>query len=203
MTARKANGFSIADQKAFDRDTQVMMFEGCSLSQLAQIFAMDVRKIKGKLHGLAPVTTRAGHPIYRIKDAARYLVEPMWPIEEYVKHMNHTDLPYLLKKEYWAAQRSKQLYEIDAGDLWRTDQVVEHISELLKIISLSLRLTSDSVERETALTPKQRDIVIRTMDEALANAHSEIEKKISRSRSQKVEVDNGRSTEIAKEDDEL
>lgn len=198
---------SIADQKSFDRDTQVMMFEGCSLSQLAQIFSMDVKKVKAKLHGLAPVSTRAGHPIYSIKEAARRLVEPIWPIEEYVKHMNHTDLPVMLRKEYWAGQRSQQIYQIAAGELWPTDQVIEHITELLKTISISLRLTSDSVERETSLTPKQRNIVIRMMDEALANAHSEVEKKLKRAKARKMNpedlgADDGRSTAVAVEDDE-
>lgn len=185
--ASKAPGKSIAEQKAIDKETQVMMFEGCSLSQLTQIFGQDIRKIKAKLHGLEPVKMRAGHPIYSLAEAARYLVEPMWPIDEYIKRMNHADLPMLLRKEYWAGMRSRQLYEAAAGDLWPTEKVMDHISELLKSFALPLRLASDTVEREVGLTPEQRKILIRIMDETLSNVHASALRMCEESK----EVDNG------------
>lgn len=200
--ATKKIGKTIAQQKAFDEETQVMMFEGISLSQAKQLFCMDINKIKAKIHGLAPVKTRAGHPIYSVKDMARYLVEPMWPIEEYIKHMNHADLPMLLRKEYWAGMRSRQLYEIAAGDLWPTEKVVEHLTEVLKTISISLRLMSDAVERETSLTPAQRDIIIRLMDDTLSNAHNSLAETLQ-SESQRGSTDGGSSTHSADDESEL
>lgn len=197
---KKEKGLSIAEQKAFDKDTQIMMYEGASLSQLKQIFSMDIQKIKAKLHGLAPVKMRAGHPIYSIAEAARYLVEPMWPIEEYIKHMNHADLPMLLRKEYWAGMRSRQLFEQAAGDLWPTDEVLEHISEILKTIAFQLKLASDTVERETGLTPQQRKIVQRIIDDALNKSHRTLQEMLEK---RKGEISGRSATATTIDDDEL
>lgn len=169
------------DSKKMDAETQAMLFEGASLSQLAQMFGQDVRKVKAKLHGCAPSDTRAGHPIYRIKDAARYLVEPIWGIDEYITRMNHADLPMMLRKEYWAGMRSKQIYEQAAGDLWPTEQVIDLMSGMLKTISMSLKLASDAVDREVGLTSQQRKTVISLMDSALANAHDKLKHTLSES----------------------
>lgn len=162
------------DSKRFDSQTEAMLFEGASLSQLSRLFSMDIRKVKAKLHGCGPVATRAGAPIYSIAEASRYLVEPILDIDEWIKRMNHTDLPMMLRKEYWAGMRSRQLYEEHAGDLWRTDKVIEHVTEILKTISMSLRLVSDKVAMEMALTPGQRRLTNALMDEALAGAHAQL-----------------------------
>lgn len=190
---------SIADQKAFDSETSAMLFEGASLSQLSQLFSQDIRKVKAKLHGLSPVKTRAGHPIYNVAEAARHLVQPMWGIDEYIKRMNHADLPTLLSKEYWAGMRTRQIFEEAAGDLWRTDEVTEHITEILKTISVSLRLSADSVERETSLSVQQRNTIIRLMDETLANAHKTLQKAMLKARKGR----GGSSATNAVEDTEL
>lgn len=165
------------DSKRFDSATEAMLFEGASLSQLSRIFRMDNRTTKAKMFGCKPTANRAGSPIFDIREAARYLVEPMWPIEEYIQRMTHVDLPMMLRKEFWAGMRSKQIYEMAAGDLWPTEQVQEHIADILKTISLSLRLSSDTVEREIGITEKQRDVVTRLMDDALANAHRALREK--------------------------
>lgn len=162
------------DSKRFDAETEAMLFEGASISQLGRIFKMDNRSVKAKLHGCPTVKMRAGSPIYDIKEAARYLVTPRWSIDEYIAKMTHADLPMMLRKEYWAAMRSKQIYEQAAGDLWPTEKVQGHISDILKTIAISLRLSADSVERETGITEQQRQVVIRLMDEALGNAHRDL-----------------------------
>lgn len=191
----KVKGRSIADQKAMDGETTAMLFEGASLSQLVQLFGQDIRKIKAKLHGLHPVKTRAGHPIYSVKEAARYLAEPAWPIDEYIKRMNHMDLPFMLKKEYWAGMRSRQIYEQAAGDLWPTVKVVGHVTEILKTISLSLKLADDAVEREVRLSPQQRDIVRRIMDETLQNAHDALHRFLEEAKTNQQESADGRSSQ--------
>lgn len=202
--ATSKKGQSIAEQKAFDKDTQAMLFEGASLSQLVQLFGQDIRKIKAKLHALTPVRMRSGHPIYSIKEAARYLVEPAWPIDEYIKRMNHADLPVLLKKEYWAGMRSRQIYEQAQGDLWPTDKVIEHIAEILKIISMSMKLTQDVVARETALTIEQRRIFTQIVDRTLSEAHGVLHKAMStRTLEEDVSGGDANTTQDDIEDDEL
>jgi hypothetical protein len=197
-TIKDGRGKTIAQQKALDKETVAMMFEGASLTQLAQLFSQDVQKVKKKLHGLEPSNMRAGHPIYSVAEAARRLVEPQWPIDEYIKRMNHADLPVLLKKEYWAGMRSRQLWEEQNGDLWRTDYVIEHISDLLKSFALPMKLASDTVERETGLNPDQRKIIIRLMDQTLANVHKAAQEMLENRR----ESRNGGSAANPADDDE-
>lgn len=183
-----------------DEESNAIVYQGASLSQLVSIFKQDIRKVKMKLADLPPVGTRGGFPIYSIKEAARYLIEPIWPIDEYIKRMNHADLPMLLRKEYWSGMRSRQLYEIAQGDLWPTDRVIEHLSEVLKMISMSMRLAADAVDRETGLTPKQRAIVVRLMDETMANAHATLQKKFEDRKPKDAGADSGHDQA---EDDEL
>lgn len=161
-------------------EANAVVYQGASLSQLVAMFKMDIRKVRAKIADLEPCGKRGGFPIYSVKEAARYLVEPIWPIDEYVKRMNHADLPMLLRKEYWAGMRSRQLYEMAAGDLWATDKVIEHVSEILKTIAMSARLMSDGVEREAGLTVQQRAIVTRLNDEMIANANRELQKMIEK-----------------------
>lgn len=175
--------------KRQDAETEAMLFEGATLSQLSRLFTKDNRSTKAKLYGCQPCGTRAGNPIWAISDAARYLVEPIWPIEEYVKHMTHNDLPMMLRKEYWAGMRSRQIFEIAAGDLWATEKVQEHIIDILKTISMSLRLTADTVERETGITDAQREVIVRLIDDALANAHRDLKSKFSKERAVHVTTD--------------
>lgn len=198
MVAQK--GKSIAEQKSFDQATQAMMFEGVSISQLSQIFSQDTRKIKAKIHGLKPVKMRAGHPIYSIAEAAAYLVQPAWPIDLWIQRMNHADLPPLLKKEYWGAMRSRQIYEQAAGDLWPTEKVIEHISEILKTVAVSIRLIPDVVQRESGYTEAQRVLIQTLVDDALANAHKSVTAMLE---AQKQEVSGGGSiSTMAGEDDD-
>lgn len=158
--------------KQLDDDSAAMLYQGISLSQATTIFAMDLRDIKAKIQGhVTPCGERRQNPIYQIRDLAPYLVRPAYPIEEYIQRMSKADLPTALSKEFWAGQRSKQLYEMAAAELWPTNKVVETVSTLLKTIRMSILLTREAVERETELTPRQREIIIRLIDSALEEAH--------------------------------
>lgn len=167
------------DSKRFDSETEAMLFQGASLSQLSRLFCLDNRKTKEKLFGCKPKGMRAGSPVYDIAEAAQFLVKPILSTEEWISRMTQYDLPVELQKEFWAGQRSKQLFEIEAGDLWRTEKVLDHITEILKTISLQARLTSDIVDNEARLTPQQRAIVIRHMDTMLQNAHEALARAIN------------------------
>jgi hypothetical protein len=182
-----------------DEESNAIIYQGVSLSHLVSIFKMDIRKVKARIAELQPIGKRANFPIYSLKDAAAYLVEPPYPIEEWIQKMNHADLPMLLRKEYWAGMRSRQIYQIAAGDLWPTDRVVDVVSEMLKTVSMSLRLASDRVDREVGLTHTQRELVIRLMDEALANAHAAVEKQLK----DRKPVDGAGPETDSDEDDEL
>lgn len=160
--------------KTLDADSKAIIYEGVSVSQLGHIFGIDNRTVTRKINGLAPCGTRVGYPIYSLKDAAAYLVEPKGDIGEHIKKMNHRDLPPMLLKEFWTGQNARLKFEEDQGDLWRTEHVIEHEAEVYKTLRMTLLLTRDRIERETELTDKQRSIIDNTIDGALGDLYESL-----------------------------
>jgi len=154
--------------KLNDDESRALLYDGASLSQLALLFDLDNREIARKLHGVSPCGERQGYPIYRVKDAAPFLVPPETrDIEKAIKRMSPKDLPPALTKEYWSAQQARLKFEEDNGDLWRTGDVIEAMSETFKTLRMSILLLRDQVERQTDLTDRQRDIIQTSIDELL------------------------------------
>lgn len=163
-----------------DDETRAIIYEGCSLSQLATIFDLDNREIARKIHGLGPCGERMGYPIYKLADAAVYLVPPnKRDISDAIKRMSPRDLPPSLTKEFWAAQQARANFEEDQGDLWRTGEVVEVLGEVFKTSRMSLLLMRDQVERQSELTDQQRDIIQALIDGVLNEMSNSLVKRFN------------------------
>lgn len=173
---------------SLDEGSREMLFNGCNLSELSKLFRMDYRTIVEKLHGVTPSGKRGKANTWRVDEVAPYLVRPIFDIEEYVRRMHHSELPKMLTKEYWAGQRSKQEYLLRAGDLWPTDQVVEAVGEIFKLVKMNATLTVDSVERQVELSPRQRQIVIGIMDGMLRDLRQAI---LERFEDHEVDLEDG------------
>lgn len=167
--------------RALDEESQGMIYEGLNITQLEIIMEMDKKTIREKLFKgrVKPSGRRNGADIYKLTDVMPYLVKPNFDIETYIKEMHHNDLPKMLTKEFWAGQRAKQDYEEKAGNLWPTTKVVEGVGELFKLVKMSALLTTDTLERQVELTPKQRDIVRNMMDGMLVQLRNEIQKRFA------------------------
>lgn len=162
---------------SLDDASREMIYNGLNLSELGRLFRMDHRILVEKLHGVPPTGKRGKGNTWRVDEVAPYLVRPIFDIEEYVKRMHHNELPKMLTKEFWAGQRSKQEFLLKAGDLWPTDQVVEAVGELFKLVKMSATLTVDAVERQVELSPRQRTIVVDIMDGMLRDLRQAIVEK--------------------------
>lgn len=170
---RKERGVGGLGAKLNDEESRGIIFEGCSLSQLAVIFDLDNREIARKIHGLPPCGERMGYPIYKLADAAAYLVPPnKRDIVDAIKRLRPADLPPSLTKEYWAAQKMRAEFEEEQGDLWRTGEVVELLGEVFKRMRMSILLMRDQVDRQTRLTDQQKDI-IQTLGDGVLNELSQ------------------------------
>lgn len=170
-----------------DEETKSMLYEGASIVQLSTLFRMDKKDIVKRLMGVAPCGKRGAYPIYNVKEAARSLVEPRYSIETYIEKMSHLDLPPLLRKEFWSAMRSRQLFEKESGDLWTTETIINHLSEVFKTLKTSILLMADAVERETELSERQRQIIQNLIDGALTDLHESIKFSTSKQRSSDTE----------------
>lgn len=151
--------------KARDEVTSDLLQTGeASMAQIAQLFRTDAKTLPRRLRRLKPVATRAGVNVYSIRDAAAYLVKPGYSIEQYIRNMHFSDLPVGLQKEFWAGLKSRQSYEIQAGDLWPTAQVVEALAEAFKEARMTILLFPETVERETSVSDAQRKVLRRLVD---------------------------------------
>lgn len=147
------------------RDSDDVLATGtATINQLASLFRMKGETVSRQLADLAPSARRKGFPVYVIAEAASFLVKPGYEIEEKLRRMNQADLPALLGKEFWNGQRARQAFEEDQGDLWRTADVLAVFSEAAAALRMVLLLMLDSVERETSVTTRQREIIKRHTD---------------------------------------
>lgn len=120
--------------------------KGFSINQLAELFEMDRRTATDRLRNVDPSDNRGGHPVYRMIDAAPALLE----ITTTVKSKMAT----AREKDFWDAQLKKQKFEENAGDLWRTDKVIEVFAAVFKQFRESVVVFIDGLEHESGLPPK-------------------------------------------------
>lgn len=144
-----------------DEESRLALYEGLNISQLTKLFRQDYRSIQEKITaaGIKPVGRRHNADIYAVHEVAPYIVKPVFDAEAYIRKMDPRELPKMLSKEYWAGQRSRQEYELRAGNLWPTEKVVSEVGELMKIVKMSTLLMLDGVERQTELSDRQREMI--------------------------------------------
>lgn len=147
------------------------------MAQIAQLFRTDAKTLPRRLRRLKPVATRSGVKVYSIRDAAAYLVKPGYSIEQFIRQMHPNDMPVGLMKEFWAGQKSRQSYEMQAGDLWPTAQVVEALAEAFKQARMTILLFPETVERETGVTDPQRKVLRRLTDGLIDDLRDALVKK--------------------------
>lgn len=160
-----------------DEESRTVLYRGANLSQLGILFQMDHRVLVEKLHGVPHDDENNRAKLWKVSTVAPYLVKPIYDIEKYILKMNHTELPKMLSKEYWAGARSKQEWEIKNGDLWPTAQVVENVGAILQIFKMSARLFIDAVDSQSQLTEKQRMILKGLVDGMLTECSLTMQEK--------------------------
>jgi hypothetical protein len=154
---------------------KMLIEDGASLSQLGRIFRKDKRTISVALRGLKPSGERMGYPIYNIGEAAARLATPdEGRVVETIKRMKPSQLPIKIQKEFWDAARSRQKYLEDQHELWRTRDLVDALLEVFKSFKQGCLLMADAVERETDLSPRQRDIVNELTDALLVGVQKSL-----------------------------
>ena len=141
------------------------LLAGVSVPWLMKVFRMGRGTVERKLRGLRPVGQgKHNTPLYDLSEASSYLVTPKFDIAEYIRNAGPESLPEHLRSAYWEAKLREQRYKEKAGDLWRSDLILERIMEVLQGIRVKLQLTAEMVERESVLSPEQRQAVIKVSD---------------------------------------
>lgn len=166
--------------KPKDEVTSDLLATGeASMAQIAQLFRTDAKTLPKRLRRLQPIATRSGVKVYSIRDAAAYLVKPGYSIEQFIRQMHPNDMPVGLMKEFWAGQKSRQEYEIKAGNYWPTEQIIEALGEAFKNARMTILLFPETVEREAGVTDEQREILRRLSDGLIEELRANLVEKFS------------------------
>lgn len=166
-----------------DEKTRSMIHDGCSISQLSDIFDRDRRTVTKYIHdaGVKPCATRNGNPIYRLRDVAGYLAD-LSPdfIEQRIRTMNQQDLPPLLTKEFWNGQRARLSYLREEGDLWETSKIQMLLGVWTKNFITGVRQIQDSIDRRELLSEQQRQALEQEMDNLINMTRNTLEEEFTR-----------------------
>lgn len=112
--------------------------------------------------------------VYDLKEAMEFLVKPKIDIQKYLKDMKKDDLPEVLRESYWSALLKRQTWEINAKELWHTEDVMTAFGETFQAIKFAVQLWTDDMERETAITPAQYAFIVRKTDELQAAIYASL-----------------------------
>lgn len=168
---------------------------GVSLSWLHHMFGMDRNTAKMKLAGCPHLRLgKGGARLYSLPQAAAYLVEPKFDLERTLKSMKPGDLPHNLQPAVWQAKLARQKWEVNAGDLWATEDVLEVFTTVFKHMRITMNLWVDKLER-VALTDEQRTVLTEQVDSLQRDLHHQLiempKKRQTRSQLQDLDVIEG------------
>lgn len=138
---------------------------GVSVQWLARAFRTTRHVVDKKLMGLRPIGKgKHGNPLYDFVQAAELLVTPRIDVEKYIAGLKPDQLPEKLRESYWNSMLKRQRWEEKAGHLWRTDRVIERISEMLIEVRSVLQILPEEIEREAGLSEEQHGVARRVVD---------------------------------------
>ncbi len=150
--------------------------KGFSINQLAELFEMDRRTVTDRLRDTEASGIRGGHSIYKLLDAAPKLLGTEGSLKSHMASAR--------EKDYWDAQLKKQKFEENAGDLWRTDKVIEVFAQVFKQFREAVVVFIDGLEHESGLPP-----------EIIANAKTFGDGLLVECRARLLEIDTGESND--------
>lgn len=144
---------------------------GVSTSWLAQAFGMDGTTVKKRLANCPPIGKNRNFPVYSLRQAAQYLVEPKIDIGAYLRSMNPSQLPSYLQDAYWSAMLKRQKFEENAKLLWRTEDVLDVFGEFAMMMKSTVQLWVENQDRVHGLTPEMRLTMTQQGDNLLEEIH--------------------------------
>jgi hypothetical protein len=159
------------DEPTLDGLDLGLVHGGVSAAWLGHVFGHDKNTIKKKLAQCEIAGKNRGTPLYRIKDAAAWLVPPKVDIMTYIKGLRPQDLPPVLNDAYWSAMRKRQVVLKEAGDTWATEDVLSVFGTAAIRIKSTVQLWVDELERVHGLSDEQRRILVQMSDGLLEDVH--------------------------------
>ncbi|MBH0113277.1 hypothetical protein I5E68_09995 [Novosphingobium sp. YJ-S2-02] len=141
---------------------------------LAEVFGMDPATVKKRLV-TCPVLGEGGgnRRVYDFKTACSFLLKPRMDEATFLKTLNHADMPPILNKVVWEAKRIKLKYEIEAGQAWATEDVIEVLGRVFMAVKSHSQLWAESM-RELGLDDATMKKVEGLVDGFSSELHQEL-----------------------------
>lgn len=136
---------------------------GVSATWLALALNSSVGTVRVKL-ARCPHRRVGSMLVYNLGEAMEYLVKPNVDVAKYLKDLKKDDLPEVLRESYWSALLKRQQWEINAKELWHTEDVATTLGDTFQAIKFAIQLWVDDMERETTITPKQYAFLVQKTD---------------------------------------
>lgn len=160
-----------AGRPALGAESREMIYRGCSVAQLAEIFGMRDTTVYQRIAGVEPSGTgRGGALIYRISDVAPRLIRV--PVTEdmvrsHISKMRPHELPPALHKSYWDGALARHRYAEKSGEMWATEDVQAVASQVFQTLRQGLLSVPDTLRAEIDLTDEQTNAVRRYIDDLI------------------------------------
>lgn len=180
------------------RDSAYDALNGVTVDWLRRAFHMTAAKCERKIRGLPVIAvTKTGTPLYDLGHAAERLVRPKMDLNEHLKDITVDELPDRLKETFWNSKLKQQRYEKNAGELWRTEAVVQLFGSVLKDAKERMRQVNTLAESELGMSPEQREGLAQIVNDVQEEIWKHIENLKSKTPSSIAEL----NKEFADEDD--
>jgi hypothetical protein len=144
-----------------------MLYGYVPVTALAAIFGLDPKQVNKRLVGKVSPNAEGKVLRYRVRDAAPHLVDFKFDVEDAIKKLPPSKIPPALQDAFWKAQLSRQKFEENQGDLWRTSRVIEVMGTAFKITRMQIMMFRDSLQHQTELSDKQVKIIDKMSDDLL------------------------------------
>lgn len=149
--------------------------EGVPVSFLADLFNLRMETVRQRLAQCPRKQVKGRGYFYDLAKACEFLIDPKVDIEKYIATMKPEDLPPKLRKAYWDAMIQQQNWGLTAGELWRTEDVINAFSEVFSALKATVQLWPDHVSRVEGLTPEQRKVLVELGDMLQTDLYGRIE----------------------------
>jgi hypothetical protein len=144
-----------------------------SISFLADVLMKDRKSVTKRLANLTPMGYHRGNiPLYDFRQAMGYLVTPKMDAAEAIRKMGADDLPIGLQKDVWDARLKQQKWMEQAGELWRTEAVLEVLGEAFQRLKTTTQLWIDQLSESHALPADVRKDLTAMVDGLQQDLHA-------------------------------
>ncbi len=142
-------------------DPKYIVGVGVNVPWLSQFLNMDRKEINRKLSGCPhlPGRGKTSGKIYEPEVALRYLIEPVADLEAFLKKLKPKDVPFRITKAYFDGQAARDEYQLKRNLLFHTDDVLDILVAVLKIVNDESQATTAIIEKTAGLAPKQERLL--------------------------------------------